>query len=106
MLFSFQKILVLIGIVGAVWYAFRMVGRWQKERERQGEFDKRKDQRRAEQRAAEQAAAKSDPKGGKWRAPWSKKAAVEAEEMVECKVCGAYVPSSKPSNCGRGDCPY
>ncbi len=106
MLFSFQKLMVLIGILGAVWYAFRVIGRWQKERERQGEFDKRKDARVAGEKAAAKAAGKDEKKGGKWRAPWAKKAAVDAEEMVECKVCGAYVSSTQPGNCGRADCPY
>ncbi len=104
MLFSFslQKLLVLISIIGAVWYGFRLVSRIQKERERQGSFDQRKDARKA----AAKGAKGSGKEGGKWRAPWAKKASVEAQEMVECKVCGAYVPSGSPKNCGRADCPY
>ncbi len=98
---SFQKLLVLISIIGAVIYGFRLVSRLQKQRERQGEFDKRKD---ARQRAAKAAAAEKPEK--KKAAFWKRKDAPEAEEMVECKVCGAYVPASKPKNCGRGDCPY
>lgn len=95
--FSFQKLLVLISIIGAVWYAFRLVGRFQKERERQGSFDERK-------AARKKAAPKKKPekKGGLW----PRKTEVEAEDMVECRVCGAYVSSSAPKSCGRSDCPY
>jgi hypothetical protein len=95
---SFQKLLVLISIIGAVIYGFRLVTRLQKQRERQGEFYKRQEARRQ--------AAKAEKPEKKKAAFWKRKGVVEAEEMVECKVCGDYVPASKPKNCGRGGCPY
>jgi hypothetical protein len=30
----------------------------------------------------------------------------EAEDMIECSVCGAYVAARGAVSCGRGDCPY
>ena len=95
--FSLQKIMVLAGIIGAVWYGYKLVGRMK------------------EARDAEQAA-----KGG-GRSPggfaeglkrWSSrsrgpaKSGGGAEEMVQCKVCGTYVASHGASSCGRADCPY
>jgi uncharacterized membrane-anchored protein len=32
------------------------------------------------------------------------RAEIEAEDLVACRVCGAYVAASAPS-CGRPDCP-
>ena len=32
-------------------------------------------------------------------------AAAEAEEMIECPVCQAYVPETAHDGCGRPDCP-
>jgi len=95
---SFQKLLVLISIIGAVIYGFRLVSRLQKDRTRQGEFDKRQEARKQ--------AAKAEQPEKKKAAFWKRKGVPEAEEMVECKVCGAYVLASKPKNCGRAGCPY
>ena len=95
---SFQKLLVLISIIGAVIYGFRLVSRLQKQRERQGAFDNRQEARRQ--------AAKAEKPEKKKTAFWKRKGVAEAEEMVECSVCGDYVPASKPKNCGRVDCRY
>lgn len=32
--------------------------------------------------------------------------AADAEDMVPCPACKAYVPAKGASNCGRPDCPY
>jgi len=29
-----------------------------------------------------------------------------AEDMIACRVCGAYVPARGARSCGRADCPY
>ncbi|HEV8027106.1 MAG TPA: hypothetical protein VGP50_06730 [Stellaceae bacterium] len=31
---------------------------------------------------------------------------VEAEDLVKCATCSAYVPSHHASACGRPDCPW
>lgn len=112
--FSFQKLIVLVGIIAAVWYGFRVVNRIQTERDRQGAFDQRKETRKAASgkpswRDRARAAGKN-AWGGSSRAakPGSpgRAEAIEAEEMVECSTCGAYVPAQGHKNCGRSDCPY
>jgi uncharacterized protein len=79
--FSLQKLIVLAGIVAAVWYGFKLVGRLQVARK------------------AEAAAARSSAKQ-------PKAARSEAEDMVQCPVCQAYVPARGTTGCGRADCPY
>lgn len=86
--FSLQKLLVLAGLILAVWYGFRFVSRLQEARS--GEPRVR----------AGGGPSKADKKGRK--AP--ERAA--AEDMVKCQVCQAYVPARGASSCGRADCPY
>ena len=31
---------------------------------------------------------------------------IDAEDMVECPVCGEYVAANSAASCGRDDCPY
>ena len=88
--FSLQKLIVLVGIIAAVWYGFKLVSRLD---------------------AARKAEAKvpDDRKTG-WR-PFSRRrgaspARKEAEDMVQCPACGAYVAPRSASACGRADCPY
>lgn len=74
-MFSFSKLLVLAAIILAVWYGFKMLTRIQKERAR-AEVDRaRKPQR------------------------------LTAEDMVQCKACGVYVPAVGAVKCGRPGCP-
>ena len=80
---SFTKLLVLAGIILAVWYGFKLVGRLEAERKLAA---------RQQTRAARAAGAAS--------------AVPDAEEMVACSSCGAYVPARQPRSCGRADCPY
>ncbi|HLS67883.1 MAG TPA: hypothetical protein VK035_00965 [Kiloniellales bacterium] len=78
---SFSKLLVLAAIVLAVWYGFKLIGRLEAHRKLQ---------------ARQQA-----------RAAAGRPAAVpDAEEMIACPSCRAYVPARLSSNCGRADCPY
>jgi uncharacterized protein len=79
--FSLQKLIVLAGIVAAVWYGFKLVGRLQAARD------------------AEAAAGRSSAKRPRAAHP-------EAEDMVQCPVCQAYVPARGTTSCGRADCPY
>ena len=86
--FSLQKIMVLVGIIGAVWYGYKLVGRMKAARD-----------------AAEVAQGKGRrPAGGfaenlkRWSgrargpaAPSGSSGGPAPEEMVACKVCGIYV---------------
>ena len=89
--FSIQKLLVLAGIIGAVWYGFKLVGRLDQAR-------------------------KSDParRGGQKptaRSWWPKRDAAtkdergEAQDMVQCPRCKAYVPAGSDHDCEPGDGP-
>ena len=86
---SLQKLLVLAAVIAAVWYGFKFVGRLQ-------------DARAAEQKL--RAGGTRRPKA-RWRRS-EQPAAPEAEDMVECPVCQAYVPAHGASRCERAGCPY
>ncbi|MCW5751437.1 MAG: hypothetical protein KIT81_09845 [Alphaproteobacteria bacterium] len=74
------KVLVLALLALGAWYGFRQFKRWQ---ERDG------------------ARLRRRPANGTARGR-----AVEAEDMVQCQVCGTYVASRRSSACARQDCPY
>ena len=76
--FSLMKIVFTIAVVFAVWQAFKYLGRLQDEREKRAKVQKRPPE---------------SPKSG------------GVEDMIECKVCGAYVTRGVKS-CGRADCPF
>ncbi len=81
--FGIGKLLVLVGIVLAVWYGFKMVGRLD--------------------------AARRNRPGGNGRVDRGGKqgdAPPKVEETVQCPVCDAYVVASLTSPCERPDCPY
>ena len=88
--FSFTKILVLVAVLAAVWYGFKLVGRLDKQRKQEGRL----------QRTAQ------PPKstGGAVREPV--KAEANSEDMEPCRVCSAYVAGHGAANCGRAECPY
>ena len=91
--FSIQKLLVLAAIVLAVWYGFKFVGRMQQVRD------------------AEAKAARGPKRGlgdqvRDWVAGRNSGAGGEAEDLVKCPKCGAYVAAHGASSCGRSDCPY
>ena len=73
------KLLVLAGAMAGVWYLFKML------------------------------AGPSGPPDPEPQARGRKKAggtrAVEADDMVACKVCGTFVAVSGARSCGRVDCP-
>ena len=88
--FSLQKLIVLVGIIAAVWYGFKLISRLD---------------------AARKAEAKvPDDRKRRWR-PFGRRgrpapARKEAEDMVQCPACSAYVAARSASRCGRADCPY
>lgn len=75
-----NKLLLTIVAVALVWFGFKYWSRMalRAERERQREV----------------------PPGG----DGAKAEAVE--DMVECRICGSYVPARRPRRCGRADCPF
>lgn len=83
--FSLQKLIVLVGIVAAVWYGFKLVTRLQEAR--------KTDAALRQNTAKRPGAARGDARG-------------EAEDMVQCPVCQAFVPARGTTSCGRADCPY
>lgn len=97
--FSIQKLMVLVAIIGAVWYAFKFVGRLQETRE-------------AQRKAGAAAARRSGGLGDTIR-EWAARQkgggaadAGQAEDMAPCPKCGAYVAARGATSCGRSDCPY
>ncbi len=86
--FSLYKLLVLAAILGAVWYAFKFIGRL--------------DQRRKRALKTRCEGANGETAGG----VAARGGATQAEDMVQCPVCQAYVAARGAGNCGREDCPY
>jgi len=86
---SLTKLLVLAAIVLAVWYGFKLVAKLDAAR---------KEQLRQQGRAP----GRSRGRGG----AAARRSEPEAEEMVACPACQAFVAAARPSNCGRADCPY
>lgn len=83
--FSLQKLIVLVGIVAAVWYGFKLLTRLQE---------------------ARKTDAALRQKSGKRSGAARGESAMEAEDMVQCPVCQAYIAARSTSSCGRDDCPY
>lgn len=87
---SLPKLIVLIGIITAIWYGFRLVGALDRAR-RQAE--------RMAQQGARQAPGQAPPS--------QRRADVaNVEDTVKCRACGAYVPARQPSRCNRSECPF
>ena len=81
--FGLQKLLVLALLVGAVWYGFKYIGRFDEARKRVV---------KAAHKAAEKAAVKT--------------AEPAAQDMELCETCGDYVAAEGAGSCGREACPY
>jgi uncharacterized protein len=75
-----QKILLIVLVIGAVWWFFR---RSQIKRRQRDELDRNPRTR----------AKKSQP-------------AKPVEDMKQCRICNAYVPAAGASRCGRENCPF
>jgi uncharacterized protein len=90
--FSLQKLAILVTIVAAVWYGFKLVKRLQDARELEA--------RKQGGARAKTSARRRDKNVDGAAGPQ------DAEQMVQCPVCDTYVPSRRPPNCGRSSCPY
>jgi len=73
------KFILIALVIAAVWYAFKYAGR----------IDE-----------IHRAIKRRQPPPGP-----VKPQAIQAEDLVECRVCGSYVAVSSAKACGRPDCP-
>jgi uncharacterized protein len=81
---SLQKLLLLAGLILAVWYAFKIVGHLQRQR------------RESERRSARAGSAtKPTSTGGG-----------AIEDTVKCPSCGVYQTTHRTRACERADCPF
>ena len=80
-LLGIGKILVLILIIGAVWYGFK--------------FLSRRGLGAADQNSQRNIGTKQN-----------KDTNDATQDMESCAVCGTFVPNAVAKNCGRASCPY
>lgn len=88
--FSLQKILVLVAVVGAVWYGFKLISRLQEARDLEV-----RGQANGARRPGKGRPAKGS--GGSDAQP---------EDLIQCPVCATYVAARGAGRCDRSDCPY
>ncbi len=86
---SLTKILFTLAVVVIVWQGYRWLGRMQTRRD-----------------AIARETARGSGRGGRAAAAAAAPSPAEVEDMVECTVCGAFVPARGAVSCGRGECPY
>jgi uncharacterized protein len=77
---SFSKILILIAIISAIWFAFRLLG--QLDRQRRDVARKEKERTRSQGPAPRQV-----------------------DDMVKCDVCGTFIARGSAA-CGKAGCPF
>lgn len=77
---SLSKLLVLIAIISAIWFGFRLLGQI--------------DRNRREAARREKQAGHVPPKQPR-----------QVADMVQCKVCGAFTAAGSKS-CGKPGCPF
>ncbi len=89
--FSLTKILFTLAVIIIVWQGYKWLGRMQTRRD-----------------AIARETARGRGRGGRATATTNAAApsSAEVEDMVECTVCGAFVPARGAVSCGRGECPY
>ena len=80
--FSLPKLLVLAGLIFAVWQGFKYLQR------RQSVQDLNRHEKVREARRETQGTAEP------------------VEDMVRCKVCDSFVAGAGTQSCGRTNCPY
>jgi hypothetical protein len=84
--FSLSKILLIVAVIAAVWFTLKYVTN----KVEGASGDKPEKLRRKAKAQAQPQAAESDGRA--------------VEDMVRCRVCGAYQTRSA-GPCGRADCP-
>ena len=76
------KLLFLAGAVAGVWYLFKMLA------------------------GPSKPPVEAEPQAQRRATNPTRDRAIEAEDMVACKVCGTYVAATGARSCGRADCPW
>ncbi len=84
---SLTKVLFTLAVILIVWQGYKWLGRMQTRRD-----------------AIARENARAAGRGG--RSTAAAAAPADAEDMVECAVCGAFVPARGAVSCGRDGCPY
>lgn len=77
---SLGKILILVAIISAIWFGFRLLG--QLDRQRRDVARKEKERARAQRPTPRQV-----------------------DDMAKCEVCGTFVARGSNS-CGKPGCPF
>ena len=95
---SLAKILLTILVIIAVWAGWRVFTRYQALKAARERAVPPAGGRNTESPRASNDARPSGRAGGEAR--------VEAEDMVECRTCGAFIALSRRVACGRKDCPF
>ena len=78
---SLSKLLILVVVVAAVWYGFKLIGQLDRARKEQA-------------RVAGKSRGRARQRGQ------------EVEDMAKCPRCEAYVSARHALACSRPDCPY
>lgn len=87
---GFKELLLLVGVLLAVWFGSRMLQRFEAHR---GERASMHDRRRREKVKAKDKAERASP------------AKRPVEEMAECPACAVYYARGTRPRCERADCP-
>jgi len=77
---SLSKLLVLVAIISAIWFAFRLIGQIDRNR------------REAARKEKEQGRVNRTQSG-------------QVDDMVKCAVCGTFTTRGGKS-CGKAGCPF
>jgi len=77
---SLGKLLVLVAIISAIWFAFRLLGQIDRNRREAARRDK--EQARVDRTQSRQV-----------------------DDMVKCEVCGTFTARGSKS-CGKAGCPF
>ncbi|RAU22703.1 hypothetical protein CU669_07060 [Paramagnetospirillum kuznetsovii] len=79
----FGKFLLTVAVIAIIWFGYKYLGHL-------AELKRRDSSPRPSERPGR------EPRDAK----------VDAEAMVECRVCGTWQPSRTARSCGKADCPY
>jgi uncharacterized protein len=98
---SFSKIVVLVAVIAAVFFAFQWLQRLERDRDR----------KREQRPTGVPPQGEEQPDRPWWVPPWRREAAqvpdqVQVEDLEKCRSCGTFVMPSRARGCGRPDCPW
>ncbi len=97
------RILLLGLVLAGVWYLYKMVT--QQNAAGAPPAPPADDQKPVEPPQAEEPAPEPAAEAPSEQASALEREAADAQEMMECPVCQAYVPETAHDGCGRPDCP-